>query len=146
MTFYLDPTSASGAVDMIAPQTGDDRLLLDAKIFDPAAGKAKSYILSGFHQVYKYCSDYNETVGYLAIFRTTTEELQFAFPGPHQDPPRSTMNGKTIFFVVIDISDSPSASKVGKVKAHVIKEEDLIREIGSVAENSTHPDTLLRGE
>ncbi len=119
LSFYIEPQSASGAVDMIASQSGDDRLLVDAKIFEPSRSKGKNYILQGFNQVYRYCQDYNESVGYLAIFKTTTDELKFTLEGDRQKIPYSTLNGKTIFFVVIDISDSPSASKAGKVTVHL---------------------------
>lgn len=127
LTFYTEPKSASGEADMVASQEGDERLLLDAKIFDPERGKPVSYLIDGFKQVYRYCLDHNEPVGYLVIFKTTTDDLKFALDNDVSGTPFSTINGKTIVFLTVDISPSPSASKSGKMKAHVLKQSELVQ-------------------
>jgi hypothetical protein len=65
--FHIEPWSASGEADMVSLQQSNDPLIADAKIFNPEGGKPKSYILRGFHQLYQYTCDYNQSIGYLVI-------------------------------------------------------------------------------
>jgi hypothetical protein len=119
--FHIEPQSASGRIDMISAQTGKDRLLADAKLFNPERGQNGAYIIKGFRQVYEYTKDFNESFGYLVIFKTCEQDL--AIPTQHQEGgvPFITHNNKTIFLLVIDIFDYPeSASKRGKLQAYEI--------------------------
>ena len=61
---------------MVSLQQSNDPLIADAKIFNPEAGKSKSYILRGFHQLYQYTCDYNQSIGYLVIFNTSQTPLR----------------------------------------------------------------------
>ena len=79
MEFHIEPRSASGEIDLLGDQTGDQRLALDAKIFDPAKSKGKAYLVSAFNQIYTYARDYNESAAYLAIYQTTSTEPKFTF-------------------------------------------------------------------
>jgi hypothetical protein len=67
--FHIEPHSASGIADFVAEQVGADRVIADAKLFWPAKGKGKSYIISGFHQAYIYACDFNESCAYLVIYK-----------------------------------------------------------------------------
>lgn len=72
---HIEPQSASGRIDFISSQTGKDRLLADAKLFNPERGQDRGYIIKGFRQVYDYLKDYNESFGYLVIFKTGGQDL-----------------------------------------------------------------------
>ena len=125
LDFAIEPTSASGKPDLISAQTGDDRLVADAKLFRPDAGKA--YIAKAFHQIYQYCLDYNEPFGYLVVFKTCEEDLSFPLATQEQATPFLVHNNKTVFFVVIDIfQHEKTASQRGKLKTIEISEQELI--------------------
>lgn len=125
--FQIEPQSAGGRVDVISSQTGRDRLLADAKLFNPERGQNCAYLIKGFRQVYDYMRDYNEQFGYLVIFKTCAEDI--SIPAKHQEAtvPFVTHNNKTIFFLVIDIYVyEESASKRGKLTSYEITPEQFV--------------------
>lgn len=127
--FTIEPYSVSGKADLVAAQTEDEPLIADAKIFNPGKGKGRSYLADGFHQVYTYTQDHNQPFGYLVIFNTTEDKLNFALSDVAQSTPYVTHNGKTIFFIEVDIYPyEGSASQRGKLNSHEITKDYLIRE------------------
>jgi hypothetical protein len=125
--FHIEPSSASGEIDLLGDQVGDDRLVADAKIFNPDKGRGKAYLAKGFNQIYKYLLDYNESVGYLVIFNTSDKDLAFALSTQQSSAPYLRLNHKTIYFITINISPRlESASKAGRVYSVQITDEDLI--------------------
>lgn len=127
MEFHIEPRSASGEIDLLADQAGEERLALDAKIFNPEKGKGKAYLISGFNQVYTYARDYNESAAYLAIYQTSPTEPRFTFARSDSIFPYIEHNGKIIYFVLIDICEyEASASKRGQSRVIEITERDLI--------------------
>ena len=46
--FSIEPSSASGEVDLVSAQTSDEPLIADAKIFNTEKSKGKDYIAKGF--------------------------------------------------------------------------------------------------
>jgi len=130
LSFFIEPQSASGEIDMISSQQGENKLLVDAKIFNPDKSKSVSYIASGFHQIYTYTLDFNQPSGYLVIFKTCEHDLKFALSDGISSVPFITHNNKTIFFITIDIfPHEQSASKRGHLKSYVISSPDLQKEI-----------------
>lgn len=128
LDFIIEPSSASGEIDLIADQKSDDPLLADAKIFNPDKSKGKSYIANGFKQVYTYTQDYNEPFGYLVIYKTSGRDLKFNLSKQMQSTPFLLHNNKTIFLITIDIfPHKTSASKRGILEPVEITEKDLIR-------------------
>jgi len=123
----IEPYSISGEVDLIIDQKGDERLIAEAKIFD-GENRGKDYICKGFRQVYQYLLDYNQSSGYLVIYKVCDKDLRLSLSNQLQLTPFIIHNHKTIFFIVIDICyyDS-SASQRGKLKSVEIKEDDLIQ-------------------
>jgi hypothetical protein len=127
MEFHIEPRSVSGEVDLLGDQRGDQRMVLDAKIFDPEHSKGKAYLVRAFNQVYTYARDYNESAGYLAIYQTTTAEPKFTFAANDCIFPYLEHNGKVIYFVVIDICDyDQSASKRGQARVVEVTQDDLL--------------------
>jgi hypothetical protein len=123
---HIEPKSASGRVDLISAQSGPDRLVADAKIFNPSRGQGRAYLIKGFRQVYEYTKDYNEPFGYLVIFKTCEQDL--SIPTAHQESTvRLIMhNNKTIFLLIIDIFGYQApASRRGKLEAYEITPEQL---------------------
>ncbi|HAB16732.1 MAG TPA: hypothetical protein PLX89_17830 [Verrucomicrobiota bacterium] len=121
LQFHIEPQSASGKIDLISAQSGKDRLVADAKLFNPERGQDRNYIIKGFRQVYDYTKDFNESFGYLVIFKTCEQDL--AIPTEHLESsiPFISHNNKTIFLLVIDIFDYQApASKRGKLQAYEI--------------------------
>jgi hypothetical protein len=128
--FQIEPQSASGRIDLVSAQSGKDRLVADAKLFNPGRGQDRGYITKGFRQVYEYTKDYNEPFGYLVVFKTCEQDL--AIPTQHQESavPFITHNNKTIFVVLIDIFDYPeSASKRGKLQAYEITPAQFVESL-----------------
>lgn len=126
LSFSIEPASISGEADLISAQDSTDPLIADVKVFDPQSGKNKSYLISGFHQVYQYTLDHNEPFGYLVIFKLCEEGLAYSLSQQEQSTSFATFNGKTIFFVVIDLfAHKKSASKRGKLNSYVITEQEL---------------------
>ena len=127
LQFHVEPESASGRIDLVSAQSGKDRLVADAKLFNPERGQDRGYIIKGFRQIYDYTKDFNESFGYLVIFKTCEQDL--AIPTQHQESsiPFIIHNNKTIFLVVIDIFDYPeSASKRGKLQTYEITPQQFV--------------------
>lgn len=125
LDFHIEPESATGEIDLISEQVGDDRLLVDAKVFSGSTSNIKD----GFHQIYTYTATYNQPCGCLAIFNVSDKQL--CFSSQHADPKFGvfSVNGKTLFMITIDISGKPSASKRGTLKQVVLTEQDLIQSL-----------------
>lgn len=122
LDFHVEPQSASGEADLVAPQ-----LVLDAKVFD-GARRGTSYLASGVHQVHTYARDFNQEVGYLVVYKTCPETLDFTFSASGQLAPCLNVGGKTIYIFVVDICQyNSSASKRGAMKVHTVDQEFLVR-------------------
>jgi hypothetical protein len=129
LNFHIEPSSITGEIDLIAAQGSNDPLLADAKVFD-ANSRGKSYICKGFNQIYTYTQQYNESCGYLIIFRITDRDLHFSLPQQFHGIPAITYNHKTIFLITIDICHhEKSVSQRKPLEAITITQEDLISEV-----------------
>src|SRR6266511_3042595 len=137
INFAIEPSSLSGAIDLIAAQHTDDPLLLDAKIFD-GDSRSRSYLRSGFNQIYTYTQQHNEPFGYLVIFKTTDKDLRLSLVLPSRDVPVVVHNHKTIFLITIDIyPHERPVSKRSALTAVEITEEDLVEIIKEAAEQGS---------
>lgn len=126
LMFSIEPSSASGEADLVSAQESTDPVIADVKIFDPGASKNKAYLISGFHQVYQYTLDYNEPFGYLVIFKVCESGLAISSSQQEQSTSFFTLNGKTIFFIIVDLyPHEKSASQRGKLKTYSLNEEEL---------------------
>jgi hypothetical protein len=112
LEFSIEPQSASGEADLVSKD-----LVLEAKVFD-GVGRGVAYLASGVHQLHTYARDFNQTCGYLVVYRTCPEDLHFEFATQDSLFPFLTVAGKTIYIVMIDICPhEASASKRGTLKA-----------------------------
>jgi hypothetical protein len=138
LQFHIEPQSESGRIDLISAQSSKDRLVADAKIFNPEGGQNPSYIIKGFRQVYDYTKDFNEPFGYLVIFKTCEQDLSIPTQNQESTIPFITHNNKTIFIIVIDIFPyDESASKRGKLKAHEILPAQFVESLAEPAKTET---------
>lgn len=127
--FIIEPSSASGEVDLIVDQRSEERLVADAKIFD-GSSRGKSYISKGFRQIYQYLLDYNQSIGYLIIYKVCEQDLHVSTKDKVQFLPFIEYNCKTILFLVIDLFPyNSSASKRKTLKSTIVTEDDLIKDI-----------------
>ena len=130
--FIIEPSSITGAIDLIAAQGSDEPLLADTKIFD-GNRRGRAYILKAFNQIYTYTQQHNEPFGYLVIFRATDRDLRFSLSTVSRSVPFVLYNHKTIFLLTIDIYAHPKpVSQRGPLKAVEITEEKLIEMIACV--------------
>lgn len=127
--FYIEPESASGKIDCIINQTGQEKLIIEAKIFNNTNGKNKKNILSGFNQVYTYANNYNENCSYLVIFKTCIEDIKFELNYTNDKIPYLYYNNKLFYFLVIDLYFDKTASKKGVLNIVEIKESELIKSV-----------------
>ena len=111
---FSQPESPSGKADVVAWLGTDYPLVLEAKIFNPNRSQRIGNLQQGFHQVFRYAHEYNKSVGYLAIFNCSENELVIT-PDAETEPQypyRIELGGKTFFVVVINLNpDRKSASK-----------------------------------
>jgi hypothetical protein len=122
LDFHIEPQSASGEADLVAPE-----LILDAKVFD-GARRGTQYLASGINQVHAYARDFNQEVGYLVVYKTCPETLDFTFSIAGQIAPCVSVGGKTLYIFVVDVCDyATSASKRGAMKVHTVSQEFLVR-------------------
>jgi hypothetical protein len=120
LNFHIEPQSASGEADLVASE-----LVLDAKVFD-GDRRSVAYVKSGVNQLLTYTRDFHQNTGYLVVYKTCAEDLQFSFERTDSLVPFITLSGKTLFLLVVDICEhEKSASKRGTNKAYRIAEDDL---------------------
>jgi hypothetical protein len=143
LDFQIEPSSASGEADLIGAQGETNRLVADAKVFNPSHSLGKRHIEDGVRQVYDYCCDYNEPVGYLVVFLTGPEALRLELTGESAGVSYFSHNGKTIFVLTIDIFEhDETASKRGPLTAVRITLEDLLKRVS----DSDSPGPAPQGE
>lgn len=126
--FHIEPTTASGKPDLVADQVDDRRVVLDGKLVseEQEAYTVKQIVAKGFRQVYQYCSDYNEPIGYLLVYKNSGLILDIG-SDIEQYPPAMLINGKTIHFLEVDIyKHEKTASARSKYKSVSITKDSII--------------------
>jgi hypothetical protein len=132
--FTIEPTSASGEADLVLRDTSGEHIVIDAKYLPPGVTPSviKEKLAAGFHQVARYCDDFQEPSGYLVVFinDARTPRLQL----DERDGFRFlTVKGKVVYYVPISIADLPSASKSGPAQEIDVAQDELLRLIEAAA-------------
>lgn len=125
--FIIEPRSSSGEADLILREPGGRYLIIDAKYVheDSTRSTIRDQMNSGFHQVARYCEDYREPEGFLISFIRTSKRISLELE--ESDGLRFLkLGGKTIYYLPVQISDEPSASKSGKAEDVTITKEELV--------------------
>lgn len=125
--FYIEPSSSSGEADLIIKASGGKSIIIDAKYIKSESTRSEIVrkISSGFHQVMRYCDDYNEHEGYLVTFVSIDKRIDLELE-EIDGIKLFRLGSKVIYHLFVDISDSPSASKAGKAEEILIKREELV--------------------
>ena len=124
---FSTPKTPSGRADIIGQIETNDPLIVEVKVFDLNKNYGKDRIKDGFSQCIKYANDYNKNVAYLALFNVSPKEIVFKFTdGDKFFPPKLIVGNKVFYFVVINLNQEVSASKIGKTDFVEIHESDLI--------------------
>lgn len=126
--FIIEPVSHSGETDLVLKDPEGGRLIIDAKYV--AEGASRSEIVKklsdGFHQVYRYCEDFNEPEGFLVVFVRSTKRIAPEFE--ESDGHRFLkLGGKIIYYMEVHISEEPSASRSGQAEEVHIPHAELVR-------------------
>jgi len=128
--FFVEPASASGEVDLVLKTSEGHYILVDAKYVKDESSRSSviSKLASGFHQVSRYCNDFDMSEGFLVNFVSNTTRIQL---GLDKIDGISYLNvgNKIIYYIEVNIADEPSASKSGKATVIEIRQEDLLDEI-----------------
>jgi len=129
LPFHVEPKAASGKPDVVSLENSEHPFIGDVKIFD-GESRGATYVKKGFYQVYRYCWDYNEPLGYLIVFNVSKRQLRAELPSAPDGIPRFEYNHKTIFLTVIDIHEHEgTASTRGIAETVTISAADLVREV-----------------
>lgn len=129
LPFHVEPKAASGKPDVVSLENSEHPFIGDVKIFD-GESRGAAYVKKAFYQVYRYCWDYNEPLGYLIVFNVSKRQLLVELPSAPDGIPRFEYNHKTIFLTVIDIHQHEgTASTRGIAETVVISAADLVREV-----------------
>lgn len=135
--FHVEPQSASGWPDVVSLENSDHPFIGDIKIFDGSA-RNSTYLRKGLYQVYHYCLDYNESLGYLIAFNVSDKQLGFEMQSS-ESVPRFEYNHKTIFIIVIDIHEhEETASKRPIPETVTISAEEMVRFINEEESKAPH--------
>jgi hypothetical protein len=123
---FPTPKSASGRADVVSLVDTEDPLVMEIKIFDSEKGYKKDRIIIGFTQIVKYANDYHKDVGYLVIFNL--DNIEIKIENTESDgkwPNRVIFNGKTYYFIIINLNYDVSASNQKTLKTIEITSNDL---------------------
>jgi hypothetical protein len=72
-----------------------------------------------------YCRARSEPVGYLLVYATIPLDIVLVDGSSDDSFPCVRLGECTVYYVLVDIADSPSASKKPKAREIVITREDL---------------------
>jgi hypothetical protein len=130
--FVIEASSPSGEADLLLRDSSGGYAIVDAKLIDGTSpSEVKRTIAEGFNQVARYCNDYNQPEGFLTVFvnvdvniRLDTEyDSGFKY---------FKVGGCIIYYLEINISERPSASKAKKSKEIDISAKELIEKIEEI--------------
>jgi hypothetical protein len=128
--FVVEPASPSGKADLVLRDATGKYVIIDAKYIRARASRSEvvSKIAEGFKQVARYCDDFKQPEGFLAVFVNDDIDIQLPLE-QSSGYYYFKVGGHIIYYVEINISDRPSASKSGKAKPYVYTADELIQQI-----------------
>ena len=124
LEIYIEPKLSSGRPDLIL-LLNNQKIISDAKLFD-SKSKNKDYIKKAVNQLRTYLKEQNETIGFLLIYELCKESLFIKTKNKSMNFQYIEIDGKTIFFVIINIFIyGTSASKRGIASVIEIEESEF---------------------
>jgi hypothetical protein len=120
--FTIEPTSASGRVDLISKD-----LVLDVKVYQNSVNQVKS----AFSQVNRYLNDYNRPVGYVLALANDENRIFYELHGATEDIPYLEICQRRLYVVDVDLfaAKRKSASKDKKIKNMTLKASVILKEL-----------------
>jgi len=128
--FFIEPASASGETDLILKSSEGRYIVIDAKYIKDESNRSsiKKKLSDGFHQVARYCNDFNVSEGFLVNFIADSKRLSLDLD-ILDGLSYLKVGSKIIYYIEINIANEPSASKSGKAEKIELSKEDLITSI-----------------
>lgn len=125
--FFVEPASASGEVDLVLKSSEGRYIIVDAKYVKNESNRSSvlSKLASGFHQVARYCNDFDVSEGFLVNFVANTTRIRLGLDTLDNFPYLNVGN-KIIYYIEVNIAEEPSASKSGKATEIELSKEELI--------------------
>lgn len=126
LEFTIEEDTGGGWPDLVMRTPTGGFGVLDAKYLKEGTLSAfRNALARGFHQVARYCATKNESWGVLAAYLNTEQ-----YPAPELERADGlaflTINSVRIYFVMIDIFDRPSGSKLEAAAEVRISRGDLM--------------------
>lgn len=125
--FFVEPVSGSGEPDVVLREPAGRYVVVDAKYIkaDDSASEIRRKLAAGFHQVARYCDDYQEPSGHIVVFSESRKRIS-----PELDERDGwrflSVGGRLVYYTEIWIADAPSASKLGKAEEILVSRADLL--------------------
>lgn len=128
--FYVEPASASGEVDLVLKSSEGRYIVIDAKYVKDESTRSSicTKLASGFHQIARYCNDFDVSEGFLVNFVANTTRIRLDLDSTDGFP-YLKVGSKIIYYIEVNIAEEPSASKSGKAVELEISKEELISSI-----------------
>ncbi|HXX23493.1 MAG TPA: hypothetical protein VEO19_10105 [Terriglobia bacterium] len=125
--FIIEPRSSSGEADLMLREPCGRYLIIDAKYVpaDATRSTIRDRIASGFHQVARYCEDFREPEGFLVSFIRSPKRISLELE-ESDGLSFLKLGGKAVYYLAVQISDEPSASKSGKADEVIIARGELV--------------------
>ena len=131
----MEPVSGSGEPDLVLREPAGRYVVVDAKYIkaDDSPSDVRRKLAAGFHQVARYCDDYQEPSGHVVVFSESRKRIS-----PELEEADGwrflRMGGRVVYYTEIWIADAPSASKLGKAEELFVPKTDLLMsEAGAVS-------------
>jgi len=121
---FSEPNTPSGKPDLVFVNNNNP-LALEVKLYGGKNNYGKSYIKKGFHQAINYANDYNKSYAYLFIFNLSDKLLEFNLKD-NNEPTHININNKSIFIVVVNLTDNKKTASQIQKEIVQINEEYLI--------------------
>lgn len=133
--FVVEPSSVSGKADLLLRDPSGQHIIIDAKLIangsTPSTIKRK--IAEGFNQVARYCDDYNQPEGFLAVF--VNDDINILINVDQNDGfGFFKIAGSVIYYIALNIAARPTASKSGRARQVQISQEELLAEIKEITD------------
>lgn len=124
--YVIEPSSNSGEVDLLLRDANKNYLIIDTKYIKKGSQPSSitKKIADGLNQVARYCNDYNQYEGHLAVYVDDDISLQIEMLKADGNQ-YFKIGNHIIYYTEMNIADRPSASKSGKAKQIIITEDEL---------------------
>jgi hypothetical protein len=136
--FTVEPASVSGEADLILRDSEGRYIIIDAKYIpaDATRSAIRDKLASGANQIARYCNDYNEPEGFLVVYSQTPISIRLGLD--ESDALRYLkIGGRTVYYLLVDIAELPSASRAGRAHEAFISADELVASTSTESSSSS---------